>query len=170
MQWFKHNNDFRTSAAIRYIEAELGEAGYARAAKLLEIFCQTCPKKPFNPRIDLTKLPYNWRWLALEMGCPNEAEAVRTIDVFEKAMLIQIPEKVVIQPRKKGQDEILGAAVITCDALMEKAEWHNLSNRNKKRLEAENAPMTEDGLFVAAAATPGDDTARDPQKITRLRY
>jgi hypothetical protein len=168
MLWFKHDNHYRSTAAIRHIESVLGEAGYARALKLLEIFCECCPRKPFVARIEI-KPPYTWRWMAQELGCGTEVEAIRTIELFEDALLIQIPEKVIVQPRKKGQDEIRRPAVIECAGLMEKAEWHNLSNRNRKRLEKEDAPMPADGLFVAAASTPGNDAARAPEKITRLR-
>lgn len=118
MQWFKHDNAFRRTASIQHIQSELGEAGYARAVKLMEVFCSACPRKPFVARIEI-KPPFTWRWLALELGCPEE-EVVRTIEVFEKATLIEIPEKVQVQPRSGKQAEILRPAVITCSGLMEK--------------------------------------------------
>jgi len=168
MQWFKHSKNFRSTAAMRYIEAALGEAGYARALKLLEIFCETCPRKPFTPRIEI-KPPFTWRWLALEMGC-TEDEAVRTIEILGEANFIEIPEKVIIQRSGKGKPEIRRPSVITCDAMLEKVEWHDLSNRNKKRLEKEDAPLPEDSMFVAAVQAPGDDAAANQRpRITRIR-
>jgi hypothetical protein len=167
MQWFKHQKDFRRTASIQYIESQLGEVGYARALKLIEIFCVACPRKPFVPRIEI-KPPFDWHWLSLEMGCP-ETEVLRTIEVLATARFIEIPEKVIIQPRARGKEQITRPGVITCNAMLEWVEWHDLSNRNKKRIQKEDAVPRADGKFPSAVGTPGDDAGPQAPRVTHFR-
>jgi hypothetical protein len=88
MQWLKHYSDARQHPKFRAIEKQLGEAGYARAFKLLEIVAQrggTAAK--FAPVLDL-KNPYtNVDWLADELRISPE-EAERTLQVFASVKLI----------------------------------------------------------------------------------
>jgi len=88
MQWFKHYNDARTNPKFRAIEKQLGEAGYARAFKLLEIVAQRGGKADkFAPLLDLKNAYTSIDWLADELRISVE-EAERTLDVFASVRLI----------------------------------------------------------------------------------
>jgi hypothetical protein len=88
LRWFKHFTDARHNPKLRRIEDELGEAGYARACKLLEIVGERGGSgEKFNPRIDLKSSPTDLRWLACELKIPEE-EARTTLNLFASVRLI----------------------------------------------------------------------------------
>src|SRR5258708_3154072 len=148
MQWFKHLKDFRNSAEIKYIEDELGDSGYARACKLLEIIATVAgKKKPFEARL-VIEPPYTYRWLALELRCfympddnggndkvPCEAEVVNTFRVFAEAGFISIDQEAEFSFRKY---EHAGPVVkvetrpyqISVGGMKHWVEWHDVKNRN----------------------------------------
>ncbi len=89
MRWFKHFTDARHNPKLRRIEDGLGEAGYARACKLLEIVgARGGSGEKFNPMIDLKTSPTDLRWLACELGIP-EAEARATLSIFAQVRFIE---------------------------------------------------------------------------------
>jgi hypothetical protein len=167
MQWFKHSKGFRNTAAIKYIEGELGDSGYARACKLLEVISEINTKKPFDPRL-IIEPPYTYRWLAIELGCmdedqagnrfPDEAETVKTLWVFERAGLIQIlegrqfflrrPDGV---PQSEGEERPYELYV---PGMKEWVEWHDVKNRNKPKKKSNGEPEPESNGDAAPARKP----------------
>lgn len=82
MRWFKHFADTRRNPKVRAIERGLGEAGYARAIKLLEVVAQNCGAgEKFKPRLDLRKPITNETWLAEELGVEVKA-LEETLKIF----------------------------------------------------------------------------------------
>jgi hypothetical protein len=52
MRWFKHFSDARRNPKLRLVEKKLGEAGYARWFKLLELVAERGGTgRDFQPRI-----------------------------------------------------------------------------------------------------------------------
>jgi hypothetical protein len=89
MRWFKHFNDARRNPKLRAIERELGEAGYARAMKLLEIVAQVGGTgASFRPEIRLRKPTTSEAWLADELGIPYP-KLSQTLTVFSRVGLIE---------------------------------------------------------------------------------
>jgi len=153
MQWFKHSKDFRNSAAIKLLERKHGAAGYAYALKFMEVIAEIAGKrKPFEPTLTLSP-PYDWRWLAIELGCyyvdeetgqndlrcPSEELAVEVIRDFELAGFVSIEQECEYHIRKydaaKGGAHVeteLRPQVITIKGMKQWTEWHDLKNRNKK--------------------------------------
>ena len=88
MRWFRHFSDTRLNPKLRTIEKRLGEAGYARAMKLLEVVAQRGGSgKTFNPRLELKKAHTGLAWLADELGIA-ERELDKTLGVFAKVGFI----------------------------------------------------------------------------------
>ena len=88
MRWFKHFSDARRNPKLRLIEKKLGEAGYARWFKLLELVAERGGTgEYFQPRIQLKTLHTDLDWLADEWGISCD-EAQRTLDTFVSAGLI----------------------------------------------------------------------------------
>jgi hypothetical protein len=88
MRWYKHLNDLRRRPELLAIERELGEAGYARAIKLLEIVCQYGGTgSEFKPELHLKRQPFSEAWLASELGISGP-ELAQTMPVFSRAGLI----------------------------------------------------------------------------------
>lgn len=102
MRWFKHFSDTRRNPKVCAIERGLGEAGYARAIKLLEVVAQACGAgDKFKPRLDLRKAITNETWLAEELGVEVKTleetlknfSAVGFIDAKDfKRRVISIPQ------------------------------------------------------------------------------
>lgn len=89
MRWFKHFNDARRNPKFRRIEKRLGEAGYARAFKLIEVVADRGGTgQNFNPTVDLKCQHTDLEWLAEELGI-KPAEARRTLDLFAAVHLIE---------------------------------------------------------------------------------
>jgi len=85
MQWFKHYNDARRNPTFLAIEKKLGEAGYARSFKLLEIVAERGGKaNKFRPVLDLKNLCTNLDWLADEWRISSK-DAQETLDAFAKS-------------------------------------------------------------------------------------
>jgi hypothetical protein len=175
MQWFKHSKDFRNRPEIQYIEDQLGDAGYARACKFLEIVATVAgKKKPFEPTL-VIEPPYSYRWLAMELNCffkddhadaddrnaPCEPEVVNTFRVFEKAGFIDVIQeadytgKRWVEGEKKDVTE-QRPYVITVGGMKHWAEWHDVKNRNRR-----GGPVPEGGgkARFAGIQTPGCDDA-----------
>ncbi len=92
MRWFKHFNDARRNPKFRRIEKRLGEAGYARAFKLIEVVAERGGTgQNFSPIVDLKCQHTDLEWLAEELGI-KPAEARRTLDLFASVHLIE-PEE-----------------------------------------------------------------------------
>jgi hypothetical protein len=88
MHWFKHFTDARHNPKFRAIEKKLGEAGYARAWKLLEIIGERGGSgKDFAPRLDLNESHTDLGWLADEMEIDRRS-AKFTLGVFAKCKFI----------------------------------------------------------------------------------
>jgi len=88
MRWFKHFTDARHNPKFRAIQKKLGEAGYARACKLLEIIGERGGSgKDFAPRLDLNEPHTDLGWLADEMGIDRRS-ARFTLSVFAKCKFI----------------------------------------------------------------------------------
>jgi len=102
MQWFKHFNDARHNPKFRVIEKQLGEAGYARAFKLLEIVAQQGGKADrFSPRLDLRNVLTNFDWLAEELRI-SATDARATLETFAVVRFIdpkQFRKQVVYIPQ-----------------------------------------------------------------------
>jgi hypothetical protein len=79
MQWFKHLSSLRRDPKIWAIEKKLGEAGYARAVKLLEIVAE-------HGEINLRSLT-SIDWLADELRI-SAKNATQTLEVFADVGLI----------------------------------------------------------------------------------
>lgn len=101
MRWFKHFSDARTTPQLRKIEKKLGEAGYARAFKLLELMAQLCGKADsFSPTLDLNGTGANLEYLAESLGI-SAKDARKTLRVFAEAGFIDSPkwaQKIVYVP------------------------------------------------------------------------
>jgi hypothetical protein len=166
MQWFKHSKDFRNSPEIQFIESQLGEAGYARACKFLEIIATIAgKKKPFKPIITLDP-PYTWRWLALSLGCvdtkdglPDIEGAVKTIELFEMAGFASIvqtaewdmPTHFQNIPSHPSQiKQVTRPYVISVYKMTDWAEWHDLSNRNAGKRKKSAEGQTEGDAIPAS--------------------
>jgi hypothetical protein len=102
MRWFKHLSDARNNPKLKRIEKKLGEAGYARAFKLLEVVAERGGTGGgFQPRIGLKDSHTDLEWLADEWGI-TAREAKKTLDLFAslgfidpdalKNQTIQIPQ------------------------------------------------------------------------------
>jgi hypothetical protein len=88
MRWFKHFTDARHNPKFRAIEKKLGEAGYARACKLLEIVGERGGSgKEFAPRLDLNEPHTDLGWLADEMEIDRRSAKV-TLAHFAKCKFI----------------------------------------------------------------------------------
>src|SRR5580693_9419692 len=88
MRWFKHFTDARHNPKFRAIEKKLGEAGYARACKLLEIIGERGGSgKEFTPRLDLNEPHLDLGWLADEMEIDRRS-AKFTLAAFAKCKFI----------------------------------------------------------------------------------
>lgn len=88
MQWFKHEVAARNNPKIRAIEKKFGDAGYARAFKLLEIVAERGGKPgEFAPRIDLRSSYTGLDWLADELKISSE-DAEVTLDFFAAVQFI----------------------------------------------------------------------------------
>lgn len=88
MRWFKHFSDARYNPKFLAIEKRLGEAGYTRAFKLLEIVAANgnSPDK-FQPTIDLREPTTDLNWLAGEWKITIE-DATKTLDTFAEVRFI----------------------------------------------------------------------------------
>ena len=88
MQWFKHEVAARSNPKIFAIEKKFGEAGYARAFKLLEIVAERGGKAgEFAPRIDLRSSYTGLDWLADELKISSEVAEV-TLEFFASVKFI----------------------------------------------------------------------------------
>jgi hypothetical protein len=88
MRWFKHYTNARGNPKLRAIEKKLGEAGYARAFKLLEVVGERGGKaEDFTPRIDLKSLHTGLDWLADELRISSEAMET-TLELFSSVQFI----------------------------------------------------------------------------------
>jgi hypothetical protein len=97
MLWFKHWHNLRSSPAMKQIQRQLGDAGFAAAIRLLEVMTQRCGSgEKFNPVLTLMP-PTTKRWLGEEIITPTDEGygafvADKTIeeylDVFNLAGLI----------------------------------------------------------------------------------
>jgi hypothetical protein len=88
MRWFKHFTNARHNPKFRAIEKKLGEAGYARACKLLEIIGERGGSgKEFTPRLDLNESHLDLGWLADEMEIDRRS-AKFTLGAFAKCKFI----------------------------------------------------------------------------------
>ena len=89
MRWFKHLSDGRANPKLLRIQRVLGEAGYARAFKLLEILAQRGGSGPdFRPQLNLNDPAADLQWLAGELGI-SPREARRTLDTFARVGFIE---------------------------------------------------------------------------------
>lgn len=171
MRWFKHFNDARRNPKFRRIEKRLGEAGYARAFKLIEVVADRGGTgQNFDPGVDL-KCPHtDLEWLAEELGV-KLAEAKRTLDVFASVHLIEpeawkrkqvcIPQMVAYRDewtRKRQPDS--GAAQEehrshTGDAQVQRrSDSPQSKSQSQSRVEEEKEGESEsDNLTTAADAT-----------------
>lgn len=153
MQWFKHAKDFRHSASVKWLEHKYGAAGYAYALKFMEVIAEVAGKrKPFEPTLTLDP-PYDWRWLAIELGCyyvdentgqndlrlPSEELAVEVIYAFEQAGFASIVETCDWTTRhyKSAVEGFVTEThkrpyVISVRGMKQWVEWHDLKNRNRK--------------------------------------
>src|SRR5262249_52932018 len=86
--WFKHFGDSRRNPKLLRVERKLGEAGYARFFKLLEVVAERGGKgRDFRPEINLNGAATDAEWLASELNI--QTHAVReTLDLFAKVGLI----------------------------------------------------------------------------------
>jgi hypothetical protein len=109
MLWFKHAHDLRNSPAMKYIQNQLGDEGFAAAIRLIEVLTyRTGSGTRFNPVLTLA-VPTTERWLALELmpdyepahpGFSNndekpekhEERLQRFLHVFETAGLVELGE------------------------------------------------------------------------------
>lgn len=102
--WFKHFNQFRLDVQIFEIETALGEAGYARALKLMEFVCATKPdlcgfaaEMELEPDRDAAL-----RKIARHIGRPGhplpQHELDKTLKVFRDAGFIELEETVLRIP------------------------------------------------------------------------
>lgn len=88
MLWIKHFSDARRNPKLLHVERKLGEGGYARFFKLLEIIAERGGKGAnFRPEVDLTSTATDLEWLSSEIGV-EEGVARETLDVFAKVGLI----------------------------------------------------------------------------------
>jgi hypothetical protein len=111
MRWFKHGSNFRSSPAMFHIQRELGDSGFARAVKLIEIMTEKSGSGVnFNPRLELFA-PTDEKWLAFELGCPLE-ELNETLEIFEQATFIELE-----------MDEDRMGAIIMNDLASKKDSW-----------------------------------------------
>jgi len=98
MLWFKHWHNLRNSPAMKQIQRELGDPGFAAAIRLLELMTQRCGSgATFNPVLTLGP-PTTKRWLGEEIITPTDegygdfVDAKTTekyLDVFNTAGLIE---------------------------------------------------------------------------------
>jgi len=92
MLWFSHRNDLRRNPAVLRVEQRLGEAGYARWSKLLEVVSQFGGNGPdFEPRLDLRGPATDEGWLANELGIQTR-DLRKTLRVFAEVGLINTKE------------------------------------------------------------------------------
>jgi len=89
MRWFKHLADARNNPKIRRVVQRLGEAGYARFFRLLEVVADRGGSGPkFRPELNLNDAATDLAWLASEMGCESDKDAKETLDLFAAIRLI----------------------------------------------------------------------------------
>ena len=88
MLWFKHMSDSRRNPKMFGAQRALGEAGYSRYFKLLEVVAERGGKgEKFRPEVDLNSPATGLEWLAYEWGI--EVGATReTLDLFATLGLI----------------------------------------------------------------------------------
>ena len=124
MRWFKHFSDSRTTPQLRKIEKKLGEAGYARAFKLMELVAQYCGiATDFSPTIITKNSTIDVEFLAEEFGV-SKAEARKTLQVFAEVSFID-PER--------WKEEVIHIPAML-DAL---DEW---TGRAKRRKHSDDTP------------------------------
>jgi hypothetical protein len=88
MKWFKHFTDMRGNPKLHSIEKKLGEAGYARACKLLEIIgARGGSGELFTPRLDLSQPHTDLGWSADELKIDKRSLKV-TLVAFAKYSFI----------------------------------------------------------------------------------
>jgi len=97
MLWFKHMHNLRNSPAMKQIQRQLGDPGFAAAIRLLEVMTQRCGSGAnFNSVLTLAT-PMTKRWLGEEIITPidegygahvPEKTIEEFLDVFNTAGLI----------------------------------------------------------------------------------
>lgn len=88
MLWFKHFNNARHNPKFRAIERKFGEAGYARAFKLLEIVSERGGTgKDFSPRLDLNLPHIDLSFIADQLEIRPSSTKI-TLDHFAKCNFI----------------------------------------------------------------------------------
>lgn len=88
MLWFKHFGDARRNPKLLRVERKLGESGYARFFKLLEIIAERGGKgADFRPELNLNGAATDMEWLAAEWSV-EEGAARDTLNLFATVGLI----------------------------------------------------------------------------------
>jgi hypothetical protein len=141
MRWMKHYTDARHNPKFRAIERKLGEAGYARAFKLLEIIGgRNGPGEDFVPRLDLNVPHTDLGWLADELEIDRRS-AKLTLAHFAKCRFIdpdQFAGNVVYVPqmieyldewtsRRQSRDSRVAPASLPSDSRPSKSESQSKS-------------------------------------------
>jgi hypothetical protein len=131
MRWFKHYADARLNPKLKHVQKQLGEAGYARAFKLLEVIAQRGGKADnFCPEVNLGKACTDLAWLAEELGIVP-AEARKTLKVFAQSGLIE--------------SEALKHDIIRVPQMTEYLdEWTGRQHRSNSRVAAEPIPSSSE--------------------------
>lgn len=131
MQWFKHLSSLRRDPKFWAIEKKLGEAGYARAVKLLEIVAE-------HGEINLRSLT-SVDWLADELRISAKC-TTQTLEVFADVGLIDTDA---------WTDQIIRIPIV------------GPAQRKNPRVETAKAPPTplqpakKDAPVIAVTADPG---------------
>ncbi|MGH9735975.1 MAG: hypothetical protein ACRD8A_15450 [Candidatus Acidiferrales bacterium] len=86
MRWFKHFNDMRRNPKLLAIEREVGEAGYARTVKLLEIVA-SLTETGDKFEIHLESATTNEEWLSQELNI-KRVDLTKTCAVLARVNFI----------------------------------------------------------------------------------
>jgi hypothetical protein len=139
VRWFKHYSDARMSPQLRRIEKKLGEGGYARAYKLMELVAQLGGlSSQFSPQLDLNDASTDIDFIAEEWRV-RASEARKTLNVFAELGFID-------REKWKGQIIFIPAMLEALDEWTRKqrsGSGASLSNSGASRTESESEPESE---------------------------
>lgn len=176
MRWFKHMADARRNPKILRIERVLGEAGYARFMKLLEIVASTGGSgQGFDPRLRLTDPHTDELWLANELGI-RPRDLRKTLKCFAQVQLIDpnsfehgeinIPQMLEYRDEYSSKKpRVSGHARDTVGSLSAQKEIQKDIKKEKKPCEPDGSPESSSGSFPSRAKAEEQSDSRHRQVI-----
>jgi hypothetical protein len=84
--WFRHESDFRNTASAKFIYRKLGDSGFARTIRLMEVMCAVSEANEHSLHL---MAPHDMGWLAEELACSVE-DLQHTLELFAETGFITL--------------------------------------------------------------------------------